>query len=332
MLLGAKGRIMTDAVEAFLATVMPQLEREVLALQQGDPGPRMDLWSRNDPVTLFGAELSGRGWGEIEPAFRRLAASFVGGESCEYEVLAAGVSADLGYVVAIERSIAAGGSSGTAHYALRVTTVFRREGGAWKVVHRHGDPYDDPTRIALARRTESGAIPAEESDHTPTARDLRTSGAASGQDILVDAGHFIGSFLQTLDDAEMALRNGDSAARPAIWSRNDPVTFFGAALTKIGWDEIAPAFDFLASQFSRCESFENEVIAAGGGGDLAYLVGYEHTTTAVGSAEPEAYVLRVTTILRRENGQWKVVHRHGDPMPDSSAARDQVARMQGKRA
>ncbi len=322
---------MVDAVEAFLGTVMPRLKQEVLALQQGDPGPRMALWSRNDPVTLFGAELSGRGWGEIEPAFRRLAASFLGGESCEYEVLAAGVSGALGYVVAIERSIAAGGSSGPVQYDLRVTTVFRREGGAWKVVHRHGDPYDESARNVLARRTDTGAIPAEVSDHAPTAGDLRTSGDGSGQDGLVDADHIIGSFLETLDAAEMALRNGDSGARPAIWSRNDPVTFFGAALTKIGWDQIAPAFDFLASQFSRCESFENEVIAAGGSGDLAYLVGYEHTTTAVGSAEPAAYVLRVTTILRRENGQWKVVHRHGDPMPESSAARDQVARMQGKR-
>ena len=150
---------MVDAVEAFLGTVMPRLKQEVLALQQGDPGPRMALWSRNDPVTLFGAELSGRGWGEIEPAFRRLAASFLGGESCEYEVLAAGVSGALGYVVAIERSIAAGGSSGPVQYDLRVTTVFRREGGAWKVVHRHGDPYDESARNVLARRTDTGAIP-----------------------------------------------------------------------------------------------------------------------------------------------------------------------------
>jgi ketosteroid isomerase-like protein len=145
---------------------------------------------------------------------------------------------------------------------------------------------------------------------------------------MAEVDHFIDSFIPTLVEAETALRNGNADARPAIWSRNDPVTFFGAAFTANGWNEIAPAFEYLPSQFSDCDSFEYKVIAAGASGDLAYIVGYERTTAAVGSAAPEAYALRVTTIFRRENGEWKVVHRHGDPMPDSSTARGQVARMQ----
>lgn len=28
------------------------------------------------------------------------------------------------------------------------------------------------------------------------------------------------------------------------------------------------------------------------------------------------------TALRREDGEWKVVHRHGDPVPDSAAVHD----------
>jgi ketosteroid isomerase-like protein len=147
-----------DDVDAFLSTVIPRLRNEVLALHSGDAAPRKVLWSHHDPVTLFGAEMSRRGWVELEPAFDRLAASFSGGESCEYEVLGAGVSGGLGYVVAIERSVAASGGRPPVRYALRVTTVFRREDGDRKVVHRHGDPYGQSARDALTSRAEEGVL------------------------------------------------------------------------------------------------------------------------------------------------------------------------------
>jgi hypothetical protein len=44
----------------------------------------------------------------------------------------------------------------------------------------------------------------------------------------------------------------------------------------------------------------------------------EHTTASVNGAEAAPYVLRVTTIYRRENGVWKVVHRHGDALTAQS--------------
>ena len=152
-----------DKVDEFTSSVIPRLRDEVMALHKGDVAPRMALWSHHEPVTLFGAELSSRGWDDVEQAFRRLAASFTGGESCEYDVLAAGASGDLGYVVATEHSVAASGGGELTAYALRVTTVFRREEGEWRVVHRHGDPYDESARRALARRAEGGAIPSSSS-------------------------------------------------------------------------------------------------------------------------------------------------------------------------
>jgi ketosteroid isomerase-like protein len=80
-----------------------------------------------------------RGWAESSPTFEWIAARFSARDALDYEILAAGASGDLAYLVAIERITA------TAHgepvtYALRATTDFRREAGAWRVVHRHGDP------------------------------------------------------------------------------------------------------------------------------------------------------------------------------------------------
>jgi ketosteroid isomerase-like protein len=85
-------------------------------------------------------------------------------------------------------------------------------------------------------------------------------------------------------------------------------------------------FEFLASRFSNGTAYEYEVIGAGASGDLGYIVGYEHTTASVGGAAPEAYDLRVTTVFRREDGKWKIVHRHADPMPESDTARRQLTR------
>jgi ketosteroid isomerase-like protein len=134
---------------------------------------------------------------------------------------------------------------------------------------------------------------------------------------------FLDEVLPIVHDMDLALHNGDVGPRTAVWSHNDPVTLFGAVRTGNGWAEIFPMFERLASSFSK-GSFENEVIAAGVSGDLAYTVAFEHTTAAVGSAEPAPYHLRVTTIFRREDGQWRIVHRHADPVPGSVATERQV--------
>jgi ketosteroid isomerase-like protein len=127
-------------VDDFLADILPRLREAELALHNGDAGPRSALWSHDDPVTLFGAEVNRTGWAELEPTFDWLATRFTDCTSLEYEIVAAGASGDLAYLVAIERiSVSAHGTP--TSYALRATTVFRREAGVWRVVHRHGDRY-----------------------------------------------------------------------------------------------------------------------------------------------------------------------------------------------
>jgi ketosteroid isomerase-like protein len=65
---------------------------------------------------------------------------------------------------------------------------------------------------------------------------------------------------------------------------------------------------------------EHEVIAAGASADLAYIVAFEHTTASICGSPPLCYTLRATTVCRREAGEWKVVHRHADPVASENAA------------
>jgi ketosteroid isomerase-like protein len=66
------------------------------------------------------------------------------------------------------------------------------------------------------------------------------------------------------------------------------------------------------------------VVVADVGDDFAYLIAIERTTASVDGSEPTSYALRSTTIFRREDGEWKIVHRHADPVDDPAG---QIARL-----
>jgi ketosteroid isomerase-like protein len=119
-----------------------------------------------------------------------------------------------------------------------------------------------------------------------------------------------------LRDAEEALHNGDAAPRLAIWSTNDPVTVLGAWKSANGQKEVRELFRDLEATFSDCRSYSFELVAADVIGDMAYTVGYEHTEASV-RGEPRRYTLRATQIYRREDGEWRVAHRHADTMPEA---------------
>jgi ketosteroid isomerase-like protein len=115
--------------------------------------------------------------------------------------------------------------------------------------------------------------------------------------------------------AETAIHNGDVEPRLALWSREDPVTVFGAQRSGMGWSDLEKLFHTVASWFSDSTAYRFELLAAGASGDLAYTVGYEHNEVKV-EGQPRTYTLRVTHVYRREDGEWRIVHRHGDIPPD----------------
>jgi ketosteroid isomerase-like protein len=126
-------------LDAFLAETYPRLIAELQALHNGDPNPRLEMWSTQDPVTLFGAGMSGRGWGQVSRIFRTIASRWSDCTDQRVEILAAGVSGDLAYTVELEHTSVSVDGVPVDPYTLRVTQVYRREDGEWKVVHRHGD-------------------------------------------------------------------------------------------------------------------------------------------------------------------------------------------------
>lgn len=119
----------------------------------------------------------------------------------------------------------------------------------------------------------------------------------------------------TLYDAELALHNGDAGPRRSIWSRQEPVSVLGAWRNAFGREQVDDLFDHLAGSFSDCTSYEFELLAHDVSGDMAYTAGLEHSTVSVDGI-PRTYTLRVTQVYRREAGEWRVAHRHGDTVQE----------------
>jgi ketosteroid isomerase-like protein len=92
------------------------------------------------------------------------------------------------------------------------------------------------------------------------------------------------------------------------------VTLFGAGRSGRGWEQVSGIFRSIASRWSDCTDQRVEILAAGVSGDLAYTVELEHTSVSVDGVPAEPSTLRVTEVYRREDGQWKVVHRPGDEL------------------
>jgi ketosteroid isomerase-like protein len=130
-----------------------------------------------------------------------------------------------------------------------------------------------------------------------------------------EAEEFLAAMLPRQLAAEHALCRGDARPRSGTWTHRDPVTLFGALVPlRRGWDEVSATFDWLAGRFSDLRDYDFDLVAAGASGDLAYTVGFEHKTV-VADGETTTYTLRVTHIYRREDGEWRIVHRHGDHPP-----------------
>jgi ketosteroid isomerase-like protein len=133
-----------------LETAIQQSHEAVAGIFRGDSAPAKELFSDRDDVTLgnpFGPYARGRD--QVEETLDRAASNYRDGELTGAELIASYVAGELACVVEVERGRAkVSGGTEVLPLALRVTSLFRLESGAWKLVHRHADPVTMPRPAA----------------------------------------------------------------------------------------------------------------------------------------------------------------------------------------
>jgi ketosteroid isomerase-like protein len=96
-----------------------------------------------------------------------------------------------------------------------------------------------------------------------------------------------------------------------LWSRADDVTIMAAiGGYHVGFDAVSGLLT-AASKTQSFDSWSADNLVTNVAGELAFSVELEHYGKAAGAGD-NAMTLRATQIYRRENGQWTIVHRHGD--------------------
>lgn len=132
------------------------------------------------------------------------------------------------------------------------------------------------------------------------------------------------AFLRQWEKAQSLFINGD----PTLWkqhaSHRDDVTILGGfgGYGEKGWSAVGARYDWASSQYKGGgATMKVEYLSIVVSGDMAFTVGIERQEGArVGDQQtPTQRALRATQIFRKEGGEWKLLHRHADPLLEKQA-------------
>lgn len=153
--------------QAIVDELVARSERQAQLFNAGEMKRWLELVRLGDAFTLmqpFGGPAS-HGFDPSPEHLAQLSAKFKNGDA-RLELVQALASDDLVVLAYVERQEGEVHGLPKQNWSLRVTQVFRREGAAWKLVHRHADPL--VRRITLE---ETAALAAGRSLATALARE-----------------------------------------------------------------------------------------------------------------------------------------------------------------
>jgi len=120
-------------------------------MAEGDSSSMAGIWSHGEAVTAM-HPIGGlnTGWPSVEASFAQVASAASGGHiGLEDQVIR--VHGDVAYEMGTERGEATLGGE-RIPIDWRVTNVYQRENGTWKIVHHHTDVA--PAMVAFATRQQ----------------------------------------------------------------------------------------------------------------------------------------------------------------------------------
>jgi ketosteroid isomerase-like protein len=133
--------------------------------------------------------------------------------------------------------------------------------------------------------------------------------------------------MATVDDVDRLLEQwhpasdeflkGNPEPVKKMWSHREDVTLANPFDPPVrGWEQVAEVIDRAASQVRDGQLVSVEIVERHVSPELAYVVHIERPEAKIGGGEDiTPFSLRVTMIFRpEEEGEWKIVHRHADPM------------------
>lgn len=123
-------------------------------------------------------------------------------------------------------------------------------------------------------------------------------------------------FMQQREAAARAYVRGEAAPLGALVTHHSPATFFAPrGGVRQGADDVWATYDHDAALFAPESETSFEILDMAASDGVAYWVGFQRASVRMrGSSAARQMNLRITELFRREDGAWKLVHRHADSL------------------